>query len=197
MSVLVRYAKQLRNQLERVRAADLDAANRAVSIGLILCRAKALLPKGEFGDWLKSLLGEGYSERHARRCMRLGEWVLKQKPEFEALLMASEAGDEHAQDVLDLQILEFVAGRTQTELFVAAGVLRHSPAGGAREAERRCSPEQRARETWNGICGTIHQCLRDRDYERLTRAEIEAAISYLQEAYKALLAYLREARKGG
>lgn len=173
-----------------------DAALRAVKMGLMLKRAKELLPHSEFMPWCEKNIP--IKDRQINRFMKLSEYFLKNArlPENEVLLLTNGTASKEASKAEQL-LLDFVGDKSQSELFAQYGV------GGSKVAAiqkrlRDMTPEERlvarreqALSEFDGCFRTLNGlCIRDHQYMELSETQLEAWLALFDKVGGQIKAFL-------
>lgn len=149
----------LRQDFDQAEMAERDACFRYVRIGLRCLRKKEQLGHGKFMPWITAALNQA-RQRRANRYMQIASAFIerKQLSTDQVIALIGDAPSS-ARTEAEQMLLDFVGGRTQTELLAE---LARPRLGGAREgAGRKAQTEtylrEMAEEFYDELCRSLHE----------------------------------------
>jgi hypothetical protein len=130
---LTAIAAQLNEDFQQYDMAERDAAFRGLRIGLRLIQAKGLIPHGQFEAWRDATVTQARKAQCAR-FMRLATRALADGKLSDGTVKAlCDGGSVREEKQAQQQLLDFIGGRSQAELFADYNIMLRDPkkTGGA------------------------------------------------------------------
>lgn len=196
-----RAAVLINAEYEAWKLADGDANVSLLRVGIALEAVKAVMPQGEFGPWMESHCR--VSKSHVYRFRGVARKFLStQKLLLPAAVDLSRAnGDTSGADKFEKLAKQFIAGRSQSELFDACKPPREEVGGdhggGKARAEklaRDCAEQDvlQANEQWDKIVDLFREFVRLKRYVHVKPTMLDVGLKSIRDVEDPLRAYVKE-----